>query len=597
MTLVNDSTTLPAEPAAVRPPTVGEQLTARFPKARLGAGTFRGDTTLTVAPADLPAVARALRDELGFNHLSNLSAVDWSRYRGYAGRERFSTVYHFTSTRTGERIGLKVFAPGGDSPAVPSLTALWAGANWPEREVYDLMGVKFDGHPDLRRILMPNHWPNHPLRKDIPRGGEPVPFSMTWEDEEFESFGKQIIEAKSVQQVPPKQADANKHMILNMGPQHPSTHGVLRVVVELDGETVVATYPDIGYLHSGFEKQGETIRYKDFLPYTDRMDYVSAMSNNLGYSLAVEKLMGVEIPPRAQVLRVICAELQRLASHLVWLGTHVMDAAGVSHALLMYTFREREQLMDIFELISGARLTISYIRPGGLWKDVPPSFVERVQDVLKAFPARIDEYERMVTENPVWLGRARGIGKITAEQCYSLGVTGPMLRASGVPFDYRKARPDSGYENYVFKVPVMTEGDTYARYLLRLEEMRQSLRIIDQALKNLPDGPVWTADRKMALPPRQELDTSMEAVIHHFKLNTEGMTPPKGEIYECVESPRGEKGFYLVSDGTAIPYRLRYRTPSFHNLQALNTMSQGRLIADLIINIGSIDIVLGDVDR
>ena len=597
MTLVNDSTTIPAEPAAVRPPTAGEQLTARFPKAILGASTFRGDTTLTVAPADLLAVARTLRDELGFNHLSNLSAVDWSRYRGYAGRERFSTVYHFTSTRTGERIGLKVFAPGGDSPAVPSLTALWAGANWPEREVYDLMGVKFDGHPDLRRILMPVNWPNHPLRKDIPRGGEPVPFSMTWEDEEFESFGKQIIEAKSVQQVPPKQADANKHMILNMGPQHPSTHGVLRVVVELDGETVVATYPDIGYLHSGFEKQGETIRYKDFLPYTDRMDYVSAMSNNLGYSLAVEKLMGVEIPPRAQVLRVICAELQRLASHLVWLGTHVMDAAGVSHALLMYTFREREQLMDIFELISGARLTISYIRPGGLWKDVPPSFVERVQDVLKAFPARIDEYERMVTENPVWLGRARGVGKITAEQCHSLGVTGPMLRASGVPFDYRKAQPYSGYENYDFKVPVMTEGDTYARYLLRLEEMRQSLRIIDQALKNLPDGPVWTADRKMALPPRQELDTSMEAVIHHFKLMTEGFVPPKGEVYQSIENPRGELGFYIVSDGTAIPYRLHVRAPSFPNLQATDTMARGGLIADLVLVIGTIDIVLGDVDR
>jgi NADH-quinone oxidoreductase subunit C/D len=597
MTLVNDSTTIPAEPAAARPPAVSEALAARFPKAILGASTFRGQTTLTVSPADLLAVGRALRDELGFNHLSNLSSLDWSRYRGYAGRERFSTVYHFTSTQTGEQIGLKVFAPGGDSPAVPSLNALWAGTNWPEREVYDLMGVKFDGHPDLRRILMPLNWPNHPLRKDIPRGGEPVPFSMTWEDEEFESFGKQIIEARSVPPVPPKQADTNKHMILNMGPQHPSTHGVLRLVVELDGETVVATYPDIGYLHSGFEKQGETIRYKDFLPYTDRMDYVSAMSNNLGYSLAVERLMGVEIPPRAQVLRVICAELQRLASHLVWLGTHVMDAAGVSHALLMYTFREREQLMDIFELISGARLTISYIRPGGLWKDVPPSFVERVQDVLKAFPARIDEYERMITENPVWLARAQGVGKLTAEQCLSLGVTGPMLRASGIPFDYRKVRPYSGYENYDFKVPVMTEGDTYARYLLRLEEMRQSLRIIDQALKNLPDGPVWTADRKMALPPRQELDTSMEAVIHHFKLMTEGFVPPKGEVYQSIENPRGELGYYIVSDGTAIPYRLHVRAPSFHNLQATDTMSRGGLIADLVLVIGTIDIVLGDVDR
>jgi NADH dehydrogenase I D subunit len=488
-------------------------------------------------------------------------------------------------------------APGGDNPALPTLTGLWTGANWFEREVYDLMGIKFDGHPDLRRILMPLNWPNYPLRKDVPRGGEPVPFSMTWEDEEFESFGKQILEAKSVPPVPPKQADANKHMILNMGPQHPSTHGVLRVIVELDGETVVAAYPDIGYLHSGFEKQGETIRYKDFTPYTDRMDYVASMSNNLGYALAVEKLMGVEIPRRAQVLRVIMAELQRLASHLVWLGTHVMDASGVSHALLMYAFREREQILDIFELVSGARLTTSYIRPGGLWKDVPPSFADRVRDVLTNFPKRIDEYERMVTENPIWKARTVGIGKLTQQQALSLGVTGPMLRATGLAFDYRKARPYSGYENYDFEIPTATEGDVYARYIVRIAEMRQSLRIIQQAMDNLPDGPVWTADRKMALPPRQELDTSMEAVIHHFKLNTEGFIPPKGEIYDCIESPKGEMGFYLVSDGTPNPYRLRVRTPSFVNLQSTDTMARGGFIADLVVIIGTIDIVLGDVDR
>lgn len=576
-----------------------EKLQAHFPAAVQAISQFRGEATITVRAQDLVAVARFLRDdpELKFDHLANLTSVDWSKYPGYTGKERFTTVYHLFSTRSGQRLALKVPAPGGDNPAVPSLTGLWPGANWPEREVYDLMGVRFDGHPDLRRILLPNNWPNHPLRKDVPRGGEPVPFSMTWEDEEFASFGKQIIEAKSVQTVPPKQADTNKHMILNLGPHHPATHGVLRVIVELDGETVVAAYPDIGYLHSGFEKQGETIRYKDFTPYTDRSDYVSSMSNNLGYALAVEKLMGVEIPPRAQVIRVIMAELQRLASHLVWLGTHVMDAAGVSHALLMYAFREREQILDILELVSGARMTTSYIRPGGLWKDVPPSFEERVCDVLRVFPKRIDEYERMVTNNPVWKARTIGVGKLTLEQALGLGVTGPMLRASGLAFDYRKARPYSGYENYDFKVPSSTAGDTFARYMVRLEEMRQSLRIIEQALNNLPDGPVWTTDRKMALPPRQELDTSMEAVIHHFKLMTEGFTPPRGEVYECVEGPRGETGFYLVSDGSAIPYRLRYRTPSFHNLQATNTMAAGGLIADLIVIIGTVDIVLGDVDR
>jgi len=576
-----------------------EKLRAKYPDAITAQSEFRGEMTLVVRPQDLVGVAQFLRDdpELRFDHLANLTAVDWSKYPAYNGKERFTGIYHLLSMASGQRLTLKVPAPGGDNPALPTLTGLWPGANWFEREVYDLMGIKFDGHPDLRRILMPLNWPSYPLRKDVPLGGEPVPFSMTWEDEEFESFGKQILEAKSVPPVPPKQADTNKHMILNMGPQHPSTHGVLRVIVELDGETVVAAYPDIGYLHSGFEKQGETIRYKDFTPYTDRMDYVASMSNNLGYALAVEKLMGVEIPQRTQVLRVIMAELQRLVSHLVWLGTHVMDASGVSHALLMYAFREREQILDIFELVSGARMTTSYIRPGGLWRDVPSSFADRIRDVLTNFPKRIDEYERMVTENPIWKARTVGIGYLTRQQALSLGVTGPMLRATGLAFDYRKARPYSGYENYDFEIPTATEGDVYARYIVRIAEMRQSLRIIQQALDNLPDGPVWTADRKMALPPRQELDTSMEAVIHHFKLNTEGFIPPKGEIYDCIESPKGELGFYLVSDGTPIPYRLRVRAPSFVNLQSADTMARGGFIADLVVIIGTIDIVLGDVDR
>jgi NADH-quinone oxidoreductase subunit C/D len=576
-----------------------EKLRAKYPDAITAQSQFRDEVTLVIRPQDLVRVAQFLRDDPDwrFDHLANLTSVDWSKYPAYNSKERFAAIYHLLSTASGQRLALKVPAPGGDNPALPTLTGLWAGADWFEREVYDLMGIKFDGHPDLRRILMPLNWPNYPLRKDIPRGGEPVPFSMTWEDEEFESFGKQILEAKSVPPVPPKQADTNKHMILNMGPQHPSTHGVLRLIVELDGETVVAVYPDIGYLHSGFEKQGETIRYKDFTPYTDRMDYVSSMSNNLSYALAVEKLMGVEIPQRAQVLRVIMAELQRLASHLVWLGTHVMDASGVSHALLMYAFREREQILDIFELVSGARMTTSYIRPGGIWKDVPPSFDDRIRDVLASFPKRIDEYERMITENPIWKARTIGIGKLTRQQALDLGVTGPMLRATGLAFDYRKARPYSGYENYDFEIPTASEGDVYARYIVRIAEMRQSLRIIRQAMDNLPDGPVWTSDRKMALPPRQELDTSMEAVIHHFKLNTEGFIPPKGEVYDCIESPKGELGFYLVSDGTPIPYRLRARTPSFVNLQATDAMVRGGLIADLVVIIGTIDIVLGDVDR
>ena len=356
-------------------------------------------------------------------------------------------------------------------------------------------------------------------------------------------------------------------------------------------------FPDLGYLHSGFEKQAESIRYKDFTPYTDRTDYVSSMSNNLGYALAVEKLMGVEIPPRAQAIRVIMAELQRMASHLVWLGTHAMDAAGMGMALLMYCFREREQILDILELVSGARLTTSYIRPGGIWRDVPPSFRDRVQDVLDNFPARFDEYERMLTDNAIWRHRLEGVGVLTTEQCQSLGVTGPMLRATGLAFDYRKALPYSGYEKYDFDVPTATEGDCFARYRVRMSELRQSLRIIDQAQKSLPDGPVWTENRKMAMPPRQELDVSMEALIHHFKLMTEGFIPPKGEVYSCVEGPRGELGYYIVSDGSAHPYRLHMRTPSFVNLQATDLMARGQFIADLVVIVGSVDIVLGDVDR
>jgi NADH-quinone oxidoreductase subunit C/D len=575
------------------------KLRERFPQAIQEVSEFRGDYTVSIRPQDLLPLATFLRDDpdLCFNHMADLTSIDRSQYPGMAGAARFATIYHLYSMAHDQRLRLRVPLAGGDNPVVPSLIGVWPAANWYEREVYDMMGIRFEGHPDLRRLLLPFDWPNHPLRKDVPLGGEEVPYSMTWEDEEFASFGKQILESKSYPWAPPKQADTNQHMLVNMGPQHPATHGVLRLLIELDGERIVAIYPDLGYLHSGFEKQGESVRYKDFSYYTDRMDYLSANSNNLGYCLAVEKLMGVEIPERAQVLRVIMCELTRLSSHLMWLGTHAMDVSGTIHALLMYALREREQILDIFELVCGARITLSYIRPGGVFHDVPPSFRDRVQDVLDYFPARMREYEHMLTDNPIWRQRLEGVGRLTADQAQGLGVTGPLLRAAGVKFDYRKARPYSGYEKYDFEIPTATGCDSFARYVVRLEEMRQSLSIIDQALKSLREGPVQTADRKMAIPPRQELDTSMEAVIHHFKLMTQGFTPPPGEVYECVEGPRGELGYYLVSDGSANPYRLHVRTPSFANLQATDTMCRGHMIADVVTVIGSIDIVLGDIDR
>jgi NADH dehydrogenase I D subunit len=587
-------------PDAPVPPAVS-RLLERFPQGIQELQEFRGDHAAVLAnPADLVPMITFLRDdpELRFVQLEDVTALDRLKYPGLPpGAPRFCMVYHLYAPGRGERLRLELPAPGGANPVVPSLTPAWPGANFPERECYDLMGIKFEGHPDLRRILLPYNWPNHPLRKDVPRGGEKVPYSMTWDDEEFESFGKQILEARSLPWTPPKEFDTSTHMVINMGPQHPATHGVLRVIVEADGERIVHAYPDLGYLHSGFEKHAESIRYKDFAYYTDRMDYMSAMSNNLGYCLAVERLMGVEVPPRARAIRVICVELQRLASHLFWLGTHAMDISGTIHALLMYALREREQILDIFEMVCGARITLSYIRPGGLFQDVPPAFKDRVQDVVDYFPRRFDEYEKMLTDNPIWRGRMEGVGRLSVEQCLALGVTGPMIRAAGMPLDLRKSRPYSGYDRYDFDVPTAAEGDNMARYLVRLEEMRQSVRIIAQALKDMPEGPFQSDDRKMVLPPRQELDVSMEAVIHHFKLMTQGFTPPLGDVYDAVEGPRGQLGYYIVSDGSANPYRVHVRGPSFWNLQATEAMSRGQLISDLVAVIGQIDIILGDVDR
>jgi NADH-quinone oxidoreductase subunit D len=380
-----------------------------------------------------------------------------------------------------------------------------------------------------------------------------------------------------------------------MGPQHPSTHGVLRLLLELDGEIVVNCIPDIGFLHTGIEKNMEAKTYQKAEVMSDRLDYLDTVGNNLAYSLAVEKLVDLDVPPRAQTIRVILAELQRLASHLVWLGTSALDLAAMS--MFLYCFREREYILDILEMCSGQRMMTTYIRPGGLWRDAPVEFEVAVRGILKMFPRRIDEYEALLTRNPLMLDRTYGIGKLTGEECLNFGVTGPMLRASGVKWDLRKERPYSGYEQYDFEVPTRIEGDVYARYLVRLEEMRQALRIVEQALDKLPMGPIRSNNHKFVPPPRSEIGVSMEALIHHFKLWTEGFNVPQGAVYTAIESPRGELGVYLESDGGNKPYRIHWRTPSFDNLQALPLMSKGVLVADLVAIIGSVDIVLGDVDR
>ena len=384
-------------------------------------------------------------------------------------------------------------------------------------------------------------------------------------------------------------------VLLNMGPQHPSTHGVLRLLLELDGEIVINCIPDIGFLHTGIEKNMEAKTYQKAEVMADRLDYLNTVGNILAYSLAVEKLVDLDVPARAQAIRVILAELQRFASHLVWLGTSALDLAAMS--MFLYCFREREYILDILELCSGQRMMTTYIRPGGLWRDVPVEFEAAVRNILKTFPRRVDEYEALLTRNPLMLDRTYGIGKLTGEECLNFGVTGPMLRASGVKWDLRKDRPYCGYEQYEFEVPTRSEGDVYARYLVRLEEMRQALRIVEQALDKLPMGPVRSNNYKFVPPPRSEIGVSMEALIHHFKLWTEGFDAPRGAIYSAVESPRGELGVYLESDGGPKPYRIHWRTPSFDNLQSLPWMSKGVLVADLVAIIGSVDIVLGDVDR
>jgi len=392
-----------------------------------------------------------------------------------------------------------------------------------------------------------------------------------------------------------ERAVSGETMLLNMGPQHPSTHGVLRLLLELDGEVIVNCIPDVGYLHTGIEKNMEAKSYIKAEVMCDRLDYMNPLGNNLAYCMAVEKLVELDVPPRAQALRVILVELQRVASHLVWLGTFGLDLAAMS--MFLYCFREREDILDVFELVSGQRMMTTFIRPGGVWRDVPAEFDAVVRNILKIMPPRIDEYESLLTKNPLMLDRTTKIGVLPKATALANGVTGPMLRASGVDWDLRKARPYMGYEQYAFDVPTSQDGDTLARYTVRVQEMRESLKIIQQALDMLPAGPVTSNNRKFVPPPRSELGTSMEALIHHFKLWTEGFTAPKASVYSAVESPRGELGVYLEGDGGPKPQRVFWRTPSFENLTVLSIITKGHLVADLIAILASTDIVLGDIDR
>ncbi len=401
-------------------------------------------------------------------------------------------------------------------------------------------------------------------------------------------------------------ADANLHkhgndpvadqtMVINMGPQHPSTHGVLRLVLEIDGETVVSLAPDIGYLHTGIEKTCEAKFYQQVVPLTDRIDYLAPMTNNTAYALAVEKLLDLEIPPKAQWLRVLFNELMRLNSHLVWLGTHAMDIGALT--VFLYCFREREELLRIFEAVSGQRMMTSYMRIGGISLEPPLDLYDRIREFLLDFPSKIDEYEGLLQNNPIWINRLKGVGYISPENAIALGVSGPPLRAAGIDFDVRRDMPYSSYEKFQFNVPISTESDVWARYVVRMQEMRESVKICLQALDGMPEGRIVADAPKIILPDREQMKTQMESLIHHFKIVTEGFAVPAGEATSSVEAPHGMMNYYVISDGTAKPYRVHMRNADYANLQALETMCKGQLLADVVAVIGSIDIVLGAIDR
>lgn len=556
-----------------------DRLKEKFPEAILGVETCGDEVSVRVKKEEILSVCQYLRDDpdLSFDMLVDLCGVDYPERK-----ERFEIVYLLHSMKRNRRLRLK--AGVGEGEGIASVEGVWKAAGWLEREVYDMFGVRFEGHTDLRRILTWEGYEGHPLRKDFPLRGE--------------DFGRYELPAEPPDMEPPpslKEGGDGRYMVINMGPQHPATHGVLRVVLKLEGETIVDAVPYIGHLHRGVEKLAESMTWTQALALTDRLDYAAALSNNLAYMMAVEKLFGVEPPKRAQYIRVMLAEFSRLASHLLWIATHALDIGAMT--VFFYAFRERETVLGFIEGITGARLTPSFLRIGGVAADLPEGIEGEIRRFLREFPSRVDEYERLLTENIIWLKRTRDVGVISAEEAINYGVTGPVLRGSGVEWDLRKALPYSGYEDFQFDIPTGENGDVYDRYLVRLEEMRQSARIIEQVLDKLPPGKIRVEDPRITPPEKGEVMKEIHALTRHFKHFSEGPSPPPGEAYCSVEGPKGELGWYLVSDGGPRPYRWRVRPPCFLNVAALPAMVRGHLVADVVAVIGSIDIVLGEIDR
>jgi NADH-quinone oxidoreductase subunit C/D len=552
--------------------------------------------TLWVMKDEIIDVLRYVKSEISqpFKMLFDLTAIDERTRAHREGQPNsdFTIVYHLLSFERNSDLRIKVPLEG-EYPSVKSITSLWPMANWYEREVWDMFGVEFEGHPHLQRILMPTTWVGHPLRKEHPaRATEMGPFQMSDEKHDLE---QDALEFKPEEWGMQRHTETSDFLFLNLGPQHPGTHGVLRLILQLDGEEIVDMVPDIGFHHRGAEKMGERQSWHTYIPYTDRIDYLGGVMNNFPYVMAVEKLAGIEVPERVKVIRIMMAELFRIASHLVWYGTFAQDLGQLSPVFYMFT--DRERIFNIVEAVCGGRMHPSWFRIGGVAHDLPNGWDKLVRDFIDYFPRRLFEYDKMVMDNRILQGRTKGVGGYSLEDAIDWGVTGPNLRACGLQWDMRKKRPYSGYDQFEFEIPTAVTGDCFERALVRVAEMRQSLRIVEQCLNNMPAGS-YKAHHPLTTPPLKERTMQdIETLIAHFLNVSWGPPIPPGEAMVSVEATKGINGYYLISDGGTESYRTRIRTPSFAHLQTLPLISRGLLIPDLLAILGSIDFVLADVDR
>jgi NADH-quinone oxidoreductase subunit C/D len=572
-------------------------LTARFGGISIiEQHTADGTPTIWINPGDVPAVMKYLRNEVAqpYKMLYDLTAIDERKktHTNIAETADFTVVYHLTSLERNTDLRIKT-AAAGEPPTVPSITGIWPNANWYEREVYDMFGISFSGHPNLRRILMPRSWVGHPLRKDFPaRATELGPFVL---DEQMRAIDDANLKFNPEEWGLARHTEDSDFMFLNIGPQHPGTHGLLRLVLQLDGEDIVDVVPDIGFHHRGAEKMAERQSWHTFIPYTDRIDYLSGVLNNLAYLLSVEKLAGIDIPDRAKVIRIMMSELFRISSHLVWLGTFAQDMGQLSP--VFFTFNDRERIFDIVSAVTGGRMHPSWFRIGGVAHDLPDGWDKMVKDFVSYMPKRLKEFDKVIMKNSIFKARTVGIGAYTAEEAVEWGITGAGLRATGVNFDYRKQRPYSGIDQFEFDIPLGMNGDCYDRALVRMEEMRQSLRIIKQCADMMPPGH-YKSDHPLAIPPRKEKTMQdIETLITHFVGVSWGPVIPAGEAMVPIEGAKGSNAYYMVSDGGTSAYRGRIRAPSFPHMQMIPLISKGYTVPDLLSILGAMDFVLADLDR